>query len=166
MIAIDALLPPDVLAGSGDAAIVEDLLAGLRTGLCAYAGGAGRAAMDMAVAYAKDRVIFGRALGTFQAVAHRCADMLFDVEAGQLMTLETAWRIDAGRPAADYVASACAYVGAGSQRVLAHAHQIHGAIGFTFEHNLSLLSTAVKATAADLGREDVNQERVAAALGI
>ncbi len=166
MVAVDATLSQDMLVASGDASIVEDLLGAVQVGLCGYATGASRAAMDMAVAYAKDRIIFGRALGSFQAVAHRAADMLYDVEGGQLLTLEAAWRIDSGRPAGDYVAGACAYVGAGSQRVLAHAHQIHGAIGFTFEHNLSLLSTVVKATAADLGREDVNQEKVAVALGI
>jgi alkylation response protein AidB-like acyl-CoA dehydrogenase len=165
-VTFDTCLDADFLLGTGEAGLIQDVLDFARVGLCAYATGASQAALDMTATYAKDRVIFGRPLGSFQAVQHRCADMLFDLEAGRVLTLEAAWQIDTGRPAHTAVAAACAYVGAGAQRILAHAHQIHGAIGFTYEHDLPLLSTVVKATAADLGREDVNREVVASSLGI
>jgi alkylation response protein AidB-like acyl-CoA dehydrogenase len=99
-------------------------------------GSAGRA-LDMAVEYAKDRVQFGRPIGSFQAVKHRCADMLVDVEGMRSTAYWAAWCIGAGDPDASVAAStAKAWCADASKRVMASALQVHGGIGFTWEHDL------------------------------
>ena len=99
-------------------------------------GGASRA-LDLAVEYAKDRVQFGRPIGSFQAVKHRCADMLVDVEGMRSTVYWAAWCIGAGDPDASVAAStAKIWCGDASKRVMASALQVHGGIGFTWEHDL------------------------------
>jgi alkylation response protein AidB-like acyl-CoA dehydrogenase len=99
-------------------------------------GGAGRA-LDMAVAYAKDREQFGRPIGSFQAVKHRCADMLVDVEGMRSTVYWAAWCLGANDPDASVAAStAKVWCGDASKRVMASALQVHGGIGFTWEHDL------------------------------
>jgi alkylation response protein AidB-like acyl-CoA dehydrogenase len=99
-------------------------------------GGAAHA-LDMAVEYAKDRVQFGRPIGSFQAVKHRCADMLVDVEGMRSTVYWAAWCIGAGDPDASVAAStAKIWCADASKRVLASALQVHGGIGFTWEHDL------------------------------
>ena len=99
-------------------------------------GGAARA-LDMAVEYAKDRVQFGRPIGSFQAVKHRCADMLVDVEGMRSTVYWAAWCIGAGDPDATVAAStAKIWCSDASKRVMASALQVHGGIGFTWEHDL------------------------------
>jgi len=166
IVVIDAIVDDHLLISSDDGAALRELLDVTRLALCGLACGAAQAATEMTAAYARDRVIFGKPLGSFEAVGQRAADMLFELEAGRILTLDAAWQMDEGPVGRDVVSAACAWVGPGCQRVAASAHQLHGAIGFTFEHNLHLLTTLVKATAADLGREDRNREAVAVSLGI
>jgi alkylation response protein AidB-like acyl-CoA dehydrogenase len=99
-------------------------------------GGAARA-LEMAVEYAKDRVQFGRPIGSFQAVKHRCADMLVDVEGMRSTVYWAAWCIGANDPDASVAAStAKVWCADASKRVMASALQVHGGIGFTWEHDL------------------------------
>jgi alkylation response protein AidB-like acyl-CoA dehydrogenase len=99
-------------------------------------GGAARA-LEMAVDYAKDRVQFGRPIGSFQAVKHRCADMLVDVEGMRSTVYWAAWCIGANDPDASVAAStAKVWCTDASKRVMASALQVHGGIGFTWEHDL------------------------------
>jgi alkylation response protein AidB-like acyl-CoA dehydrogenase len=99
-------------------------------------GGAAHA-LAMAVEYAKDRVQFGRPIGSFQAVKHRCADMLVDVEGMRSTVYWAAWCIGAGDPDATIAAStAKIWCSDASKRVMASALQVHGGIGFTWEHDL------------------------------
>jgi alkylation response protein AidB-like acyl-CoA dehydrogenase len=99
-------------------------------------GGAERA-LSMSVAYAKEREQFGKPIGLFQAVKHRCADMLVDVEGMRSAVYYAAWALDAEDPDATLAAStAKAWCSDASRRVLAGALQVHGGIGFTWEHDL------------------------------
>jgi alkylation response protein AidB-like acyl-CoA dehydrogenase len=99
-------------------------------------GGAQRA-LGMAVDYAKDRVQFGRPIGSFQAVKHRCADMLVDVEGMRSTVYWAAWCIGADDADASIAAStAKVWCSDASKRVMASALQVHGGIGFTWEHDL------------------------------
>jgi alkylation response protein AidB-like acyl-CoA dehydrogenase len=101
-------------------------------------GGASRA-MDMAVEYAKERVQFGRPIGSFQAVKHRCADMLVDVEGMRSTVYWAAWCIGADDADAAVAGStAKVWCSDASKRVMASALQVHGGIGFTWEHDLHL----------------------------
>jgi alkylation response protein AidB-like acyl-CoA dehydrogenase len=111
-------------------------------GATAYAaemlGGAQRL-LDMSVEYAKDRVQFDKPIGSFQAVKHRCADMLVDVEGMRSSVYYAAWCIAAGHPDASVAAStAKAWCSDASKRVAGSALQVHGGIGFTWEHDVHL----------------------------
>jgi alkylation response protein AidB-like acyl-CoA dehydrogenase len=99
--------------------------------------GGAQQALDMAVEYAKDRVQFGRPIGSFQAVKHRCADMLVDVEGMRSTVYWAAWCIGAGdRDASIAASTAKVWCSDASKRVMASALQVHGGIGFTWEHDL------------------------------
>ena len=111
-------------------------------GATAYAaellGGAQRL-LDLSVEYAKDRVQFDKPIGSFQAVKHRCADMLVDVEGMRSAVYYAAWCIAAGHPDASVAAStAKAWCSDASRRVAGSALQVHGGIGFTWEHDVHL----------------------------
>jgi alkylation response protein AidB-like acyl-CoA dehydrogenase len=99
--------------------------------------GGSSAALDLAVEYAKERVQFGRPIGSFQAVKHRCADMLVDVEGMRSTVYWAAWCLSAGDDEASIAAStAKTWCADASKRVMASALQVHGGIGFTWEHDL------------------------------
>jgi alkylation response protein AidB-like acyl-CoA dehydrogenase len=99
--------------------------------------GSASRALDLAVEHAKDRVQFGRPIGSFQAVKHRCADMLVDVEGMRSTVYWAAWCIGARDPEASIAAStAKTWCSDASKRVMSSALQVHGGIGFTWEHDL------------------------------
>jgi alkylation response protein AidB-like acyl-CoA dehydrogenase len=99
--------------------------------------GSASRALDMAVEHAKDRVQFDRPIGSFQAVKHRCADMLVDVEGMRSTVYWAAWCIGAGDDEAHVAAStAKTWCSDASKRVMSSALQVHGGIGFTWEHDL------------------------------
>ena len=99
--------------------------------------GSASRALDLAVEHAKDRVQFGRPIGSFQAVKHRCADMLVDVEGMRSTVYWAAWCIGAADPEASSAAStAKTWCSDASKRVMGSALQVHGGIGFTWEHDL------------------------------
>jgi len=99
--------------------------------------GSATRALTLAVEYAKERVQFGRPIGSFQAVKHRCADMLVDVEGMRSTVYWAAWCIGAGdRDASVAASTAKTWCSDASKRVMASALQVHGGIGFTWEHDL------------------------------
>ena len=101
-------------------------------------GGAQRL-LDLSVEYAKDRVQFDKPIGSFQAVKHRLADMLVDVEGMRSAVYYAAWCIAAAHPEASVAAStAKAWCSDASKRVAGSALQVHGGIGFTWEHDVHL----------------------------
>jgi alkylation response protein AidB-like acyl-CoA dehydrogenase len=101
--------------------------------------GASAKVLDLAVEYAKERVQFGRPIGSFQAIKHRCADMLVDVEGMRSAVYHAAWALGAGDPDRSVAAStAKAWCSDASRRVMASGLQVHGGIGFTWEHDLHL----------------------------
>jgi alkylation response protein AidB-like acyl-CoA dehydrogenase len=127
-------------------------------------GGAGRV-LEMAVDYAKDRVQFGRPIGSFQAVKHRCADMLVDVEGMRSTTYWAAWCIGAADPDASVAAStAKIWCSDASKRVMASALQVHGGIGFTWEHDLHLFLKRAQLDQLTFGDAAYHRERLAALL--
>jgi alkylation response protein AidB-like acyl-CoA dehydrogenase len=124
-------------------------------------GGASRA-MDMAVDYAKDRVQFGRPIGSFQAVKHRCADMLVDVEGMRSSAYWAAWCIGAGHEDASVAAStAKIWCSDASKRVMASALQVHGGIGFTWEHDLHLFLKRAQLDQVSFGDAAFHRQRLA-----
>ncbi len=132
----------------------------------AYAVGAAERTLEMTVAYAGGRVQFGRPIGAFQAVAHRCVDMRTDLDACRYLMYRAAWALDRNAPWALEVASAQAYGTDALRRLFMHAHQVHGAIGFSTEHDLHLYTRAAKASELLYGSASHHLEIVATAMGL
>jgi alkylation response protein AidB-like acyl-CoA dehydrogenase len=132
----------------------------------AYAVGAAERTLEMTVAYAADRMQFGRAIGSFQAVAHRCVDMRTDLDACRYLMYRAAWALDRNAASELEVASAEAYGTEALRRLFMHAHQVHGAIGFSTEHDLHLYTRAAKASELMYGSAARHLETVATAMGL
>jgi alkylation response protein AidB-like acyl-CoA dehydrogenase len=122
-------------------------------------------ALDMAVAYAKERVQFARPIGSFQAVKHRCADMLVDVEGMRSAVYWAAWTVGSGDAADDEPAIAAstakAWCSDAASRVLASALQVHGGIGFTWDHDLHLYLKRAHLDAVAFGDATYHRARLA-----
>ena len=140
--------------------IVQRCLQRAIAGQCVQMLGGAEAVLEMTVEYAKQRTQFGRPVGSFQAVQHHCANMATDVEGCRQVAYQAAWRVSEGLPAHQEVAMAKAWVSSAYQRVCATAHQCHGAIGFTKEHNLQLYTRRAKVQELSYG--DVNWHKEAA----
>lgn len=100
--------------------------------------GGTEAVLDMTLDYVKDRVQFGRPVGTFQALQHHCANMAIDLEGSRYSVYQAAYRISEGLPASQEVSVGKAWVSDAYMRVCEKAVQCHGAVGFTAEHDLQL----------------------------
>jgi alkylation response protein AidB-like acyl-CoA dehydrogenase len=154
----------DVLGapGSGSAALAW-LLRRAGVGAAAEMLGAARRCLDMAVGYAKVREQFGQPIGSFQAIRHKCADMLLEVENSHSAVYYAAWALDAGADDAEAAASiAKAYVGDASRKVCGDAIQVHGGIGFTWEFDLHMYFKRAKALEAQYGDADYHRELIVA----
>ena len=127
-------------------------------------GGAERV-LEMTSQYAKERVQFGRPIGSFQAVKHRCADMLVDVEGMRSTVYYAAWCIGAGHPDASVAAStAKIWCADAAARVMASGLQVHGGIGFTWEHDLHLYLKRSQLDQVTFGDAPWHRERLAGLL--
>ena len=129
--------------------------------------GVAQRAMEMAVAYAKDRTQFDRPIGSYQAVSHRCAQMLLEVEGARSLSYWAGWALDNEPEAAPRAASmAKAYAGDAGFRVAASALQVHGGIGFTYEHDLHFFLKRAHANAHAFGDSRWHRDRVADLAGV
>jgi alkylation response protein AidB-like acyl-CoA dehydrogenase len=127
-------------------------------------GGAARV-LELTIEYAKTRVQFGRPIGSFQAVKHRCADMLVDVEGMRSTAYHAAWCVGAGDPDASIAAStAKVWCSDASRRVMASGLQVHGGIGFTWEHDLHLFLKRSQLDQLTFGDAASHRERLAGLL--
>jgi alkylation response protein AidB-like acyl-CoA dehydrogenase len=122
--------------------------------------------LDLTVAYAREREQFGQPVGAFQAVAHHCADMAIDVLTSRFTAYEAIWRLASGLDAAAELSVAKSWVSDAYQRVCALGHQVHGAIGFTAEHDLHYYTRHAASSALSFGDADSHTDRIAANLGI
>jgi alkylation response protein AidB-like acyl-CoA dehydrogenase len=127
-------------------------------------GGAARV-LEMTVEYAKDRQQFGRPIGSFQAVKHRCADMLVDVEGMRSAVYYAAWCIAAGNGDSSTAASAAkVWCSEAASRVMGSGLQVHGGIGFTWEHDLHLFVKRSQLDQVSFGTAPYHRDRLAAIL--
>jgi alkylation response protein AidB-like acyl-CoA dehydrogenase len=121
--------------------------------------------LEMGVDYAKERQQFGRPIGAYQAVSHRCAQMLLETEGARSATYYAAWAADASPEDLPMAASmAKAYASDAGWRVPDESLQVHGGIGFTWEHDLHLFLKRAKVDAAMFGDAHWHRERVADAI--
>ena len=130
--------------------------------LAAELTGVSQRAMEMAVGYARERKQFDRPIGAYQAISHRCAQMLLETEGARSTTYYAGWAADHEPESAPLAASmAKAYASDAGWRVTAAALQVHGGIGFTWEHDLHFLLKRAKTGAHLFGTAREHRERVA-----
>jgi alkylation response protein AidB-like acyl-CoA dehydrogenase len=133
---------------------------------CAEMSGACQAVLDMTSSYAKERIQFDRPIGSFQAIQHKLADMLIDVEAVQYLLYQAAWGVSVGLPSLWQISAAKAKANEAYQRICIEAIAAHGAIGYTMDHDIGLYYRRVKAAQFAAGDTDLHREVIAAELGL
>ena len=155
--------PARLIANEGAAAgILERTLRLAAVALAAEQVGAAQKCLDMSVDYAKLRMQFGRPIGSFQAIKHKCADMLLEVESARSAAYYAAWAAADGSDALPLLASlakACcsdAFANAATENI-----QIHGGIGFTWEHDAHLYYRRAKSTEQFLGSPSEHRDLLA-----
>ncbi len=160
-------VPPSAVVGEIDgAADAIDWQFALALALqCAETVGATDRVFDMTLAYVKDRKSFGRPIGSYQALKHRLADMLLWLESAKAATHAAVdavqFDIDAG-----YLASlAKSYVGDRCPAIVRDCLQMHGGIGYTWEHDLHFFLRRIESNAVVYGQPDYHRDRLASAVG-
>ena len=141
----------------------ELVLARHRAALCTAAQliGLSRRMLDMTVHYAKDREQFGKPIGAQQAVKHRLANALIEQEFARPLVYRAGWALASTEPDADIAVSmAKIYAGQAATFVAKQALQVHGAIGYTIEHDLHMWMKRAWALAAARGDAAHHRERV------
>ncbi|RLT41282.1 MAG: acyl-CoA dehydrogenase [Chloroflexi bacterium] len=136
---------------------------------CAYLVGLAQMDFEITVDYAKERVQFGRPIGSFQAIQHKCAEMVTDVDGCRFITYKAAWALATGQPEAETrlaVHMAKAWTSEASRRVVAHGQQIHGGIGYTRDYKIQLFFRRQKRGEVAFGDADYHRELVARRIGV
>ncbi|MDA0257000.1 MAG: acyl-CoA/acyl-ACP dehydrogenase [Chloroflexi bacterium] len=133
----------------------------------AYLVGLAQMDFEISVDYAKERVQFGRPIGSFQAIQHKCADMVTDVDGSRFIMYKAAWSVNTDQPDRQMAVNmAKAWSSDATRRVVAHGQQIHGGIGFTKDYKIQLYYRRQKRAELAFGDTEHHRELVAQQLGI
>ncbi len=162
----DVKVPADDVVDMDDA--TASRLRNMATCLeCAYLVGLAQRDFEISVNYAKERVQFGRPIGSFQAIQHKAADMVTDVDGMRFIMYKAAWATSENEESQEMdTAMAKAWCSDASRRVVAHGQQIHGGIGFTKDYIVQLYFRRQKRAELFWGDGDYHRERVAQMLEI
>ncbi len=164
-----------VKAGAGDVVGVvgdgwktlADIIDKGKVMIAAEMMGGAQKVLDMTVEYAKVRVQFGRPIGSFQAVQHKCANMMIDVEGAKSAVYYAAWAVSNGVAEAPLAAAlAKAAASDAYRRVSADGIQVHGGIGFTWDHDMHLYFKRAKSSEFTFGDATYNRELVAQGINL
>ncbi|HUA42652.1 MAG TPA: acyl-CoA dehydrogenase family protein [Streptosporangiaceae bacterium] len=163
-----AAVPATLIGSTGDgAAVLSHTLDVAAIAQAAEQLGGAQRALDMAVEYAKVRHQFGRPIGSFQAIKHRCADLLLEVESLRSAVQYAAAAVAENSAEVPVVASLVkAYASDVYFHVAAENIQIHGGIGFTWEHDAHLYFKRAKASELFLGDASYHREHLATRIGL
>jgi alkylation response protein AidB-like acyl-CoA dehydrogenase len=142
--------------GEGDKLFLRTLDGG-RIGIGAMALGLAQAAYEAASAYAKERKQFGRAIGSFQAVAFKVADMATEIDAARLLVYRAAWLKDQGRPYTTEAAMAKLYASEVAFRATNAAVQVHGGYGYVREYKVERYLRDAKLTEIGEGTSEIQR---------
>ena len=160
----DVTVGADSLLGSkgGAWAPLSRVLDRATVALCAEMCGGAQRVLDMTTEYAKIRIAFGKPIGSYQGVKHKAADMLVEIENAKSLAYYAAWAVDENVPEAPLAASmAKAYVSDAFRKAAGTGIQLHGGIGFTWEHDLHLYFKRAKSSEFTFGDGTWHRERVA-----
>jgi alkylation response protein AidB-like acyl-CoA dehydrogenase len=133
---------------------------------CAEMVGGMQATLDMSVAYAKERVQYGRPIGSFQAMQHMLADMFIRTDTSKNILYEAGWIVSEGLPATEKVAIAKGWCNEAYKKVTEDGVEVHGAIGTTRDHDMGLYYRRAKAADPTFGGTEDHREVVARSLGL
>jgi len=160
--------PARLIGASGDGGpILDKTLDITAVALAAEQLGGAQRALDMAVSYAKIRHQFGRPIGSFQAIKHRCADLLLEVESLRSAVAYAAAAVAEDSPEVPVLAALVKALASETYfHVAAENIQIHGGIGFTWEHDAHLYFKRAKSSELFLGDASYHRERLATRIGI
>jgi len=162
-------LGDDAVMGAPDKAWphVKRALERSTAALCAEMVGGVQKVLETSTDYAKTRQQFGKPIGIYQAVSHKLADMLVLSESSRSATYYAAWAVDADAPDRSLASSmAKAYVSDAYRKVAGDGIQVHGGIGFTWEHDMHLYFKRAKASEVTLGDATYHRELVAQSLDL
>ena len=138
-----------------------------KVGLCAEMCGGAQKVLEMSVEYAKVREQFGRPIGSFQAIQHKCANMLVEVESSKSAAYYAAWAVANDVAEAPLAAAmAKAYCSDAYRHTAGEGIQIHGGIGFTWEHDMHIYFKRAKSSEVTFGDATWNREIVAQLIGL
>jgi len=160
----DVRVPAAALLGARNAGwpVLARVAERATVALCAEMCGGAQRVLEMTTEYAKIRVAFGKPIGAYQGVKHRAADMLVDVENAKSLTYYAAWAVDENVAEAALAASmAKAYASDAYRKVAGAGIQLHGGIGFTWEHDLHLYFKRAKSSEFTFGDATYHREKVA-----
>ncbi len=160
----DVRVPADrVLGTPGQGwALLDRIVDRGKVGLCAEMCGGAQRVLEMSVEYAKVREQFGKPIGSFQAIQHKCANMLVEVESSKSVTYYASWAVANDVAEAPLAAAmAKAYCSDAYRHVSGEGIQIHGGIGFTWEHDMHLYFKRAKSSEVSFGDATWNRELVA-----
>jgi len=152
-----------VLGAAGDGwRLIDRIVDRAKVALCAEMCGGAQRVLDMSVEYAKVREQFGRPIGSFQAIQHKCANMLVEVESSKSITYYAGWAVANDVAEAPLAAAmAKAYCSDAYRHTAGEGIQIHGGIGFTWEHDMHLYFKRAKSSEVTFGDATWNRELVA-----
>ena len=157
-----------ILGEAGQAwAVLETVLDKAAIGLSAEMVGGAQRMLDLSVAYSKERVQFGRPIGSFQAIQHKCADMLIYTEGARSAVYAAAWAASQeSEDLAVQTSIAKAYTSDAFRFVAGEGIQIHGGMGFTWEEDPHLYLKRAKSAEVALGDATYHRERIATLIGL
>jgi len=164
----DVEVPDSAVVGmyGPDAPEIEDQFA-LAVGLqCAETVGATDRMFEETIQYVKDRKAFGRPIGSYQALKHRLADMLLWLESAKAVTVAALKAVHMDANASNAASLAKAYVADHCPVILRECLQLHGGIGYTWEHDLHLYMRRIETNAAIYGSADFHRDRLAPTVGL
>jgi alkylation response protein AidB-like acyl-CoA dehydrogenase len=164
----DARIPPDRLIG-GENKGWETILSGLQAERVVAAAcdcGSARGALDMAVAYAKDRRQFGRSIGTFQAIGHMLANMEAEVEAAWAVTLRAAWRVSRNEDALKEITIAKLLAAEAYVKAANVGMQVMGGFGYNMEFDMQRHFRDARAATIAAGTSELQRNIIAGQMGL
>jgi alkylation response protein AidB-like acyl-CoA dehydrogenase len=162
-------VPADRMLGEIGSAwpVLEKVFTRATIGICAEMVGGAQKMLEMCVDYAKQRVQFGRPIGSFQAIQHKCADMLLFIESARSAVYAAACSASENSKDTALLASvAKAYTNDACRFVAGEAIQVHGGMGFTWEHDAHLYFKRAKADEFSFGDTSYHRARVAELIGL
>jgi alkylation response protein AidB-like acyl-CoA dehydrogenase len=160
--------PATLIGIEGEAAPALDRVRDLAViALAAEQVGGAQFVMESAVQYAKDRVQYGRTIGGFQSIKHKCTEILFEVESAKSVAYHAGWAAAArSDELAEVAALAKAFCSDAYIKAAAENIQIHGGIGFTWEHSAQLYFKRAKSSELLFGSADYWREQLADRMGL